>query len=423
MAQIVTNNPGWGSIIGEGLGQGTVATLQKLIDEKARKIEEKHEYERNLKFLKGAGYKNAEQLAHGSSDQLQQLLKSNGSQGSSASPAGNSQYDQLLQQYDSMGQGQQQGEGDQELEQVLQGEPTPEGYSNPKVQQALMKYLQTPEAQQEYTPEQIQYAQQKLQKYAQQGGQPSPKQQLMGQAPQQSAQGGLSSQDKLYDQLLSNVPSKFQYDVLKEKRAIRQPLGDTKDQKLKLAEQKEINKIEKPFKDQIEKQATVLSDTKVILNRMKNTWDSGKVYSGYKGKLIPYEQMNDETQLFLKDAKTLVGLVADQSRGLPTKFRLQFTEEQKPTINMNHNVQGTLLDNLSEDVDRKLKVIDFADQLVLENDNEIPKGFSTNVRKLVKDLDEAPPIPKGAKEGDEGHDEYGQLWRIVNGKMKKIEER
>ena len=85
MAQIVPGVPGWGTLIGRGVGQGVAGHLENIIQEKARKIAEKHEYERNLQFLKGIpGLQNAEQLAHGSPEQINQFLKSSlGGQSSS----------------------------------------------------------------------------------------------------------------------------------------------------------------------------------------------------------------------------------------------------------------------------------------------------------------------------------------------------
>lgn len=239
---------------GEKIGQGVNASLERLINEKARKIEEKHAYERNLEFLKGANIPNAEQVAHGSNDQILQLLKG----GSTGSPAvGNQRYNDLLSQYTGaeqqpLQQGQQQ--------EVDYDNPTPEVYARPEVQEALMNYMQSPEVQQKYTPEQLVKVQQKLQSYAQQGQ----SQQLMGQlAPQQD-------QNRLYEQLLASAPLK-ELPRIKALRELKEvPAGETKDltpiQKLK-HEQDTQKKIE--AKKHVQK----------AYDRVNEILDSG--YTGY----------------------------------------------------------------------------------------------------------------------------------------------
>ncbi len=416
MAQIAPQNPGWGTIIGEGLGQGTVATLQRLIDEKARKIDEKHQYERNLKFLKGAGYKNAEQLAHGSESQLTQLLKSGGSSGS-ASPAGNSQYDQLKQQYSDMGQQQ----GDQELEQVLQGEPTPEGYENPKVQQALMQYIQSPQAQQEYTPEQLQKAQQKIQSYAQKSQQPSPTQQLMGQAPQQSAQGGLSPQDKLYDQLLNVVPNKFEYDVLKERRALRQGItgNPALDEKKRLNQERHIEKLKAQDKTFIDKQHVRDTAADVILQKGGKVLDlltkpDSDVAEGAYGEYVPlWFQSEDSRRVDTLTDDIAAELTALQS-GQQTISKIRFNKGRKPSLNMDRNTQIEKTYDLLEDAAAIKLETDITDYIIDQYPGSYPENLKHDVRKLYNKLDNhIPKVEEGMQQGDGFEDpKTGALWQV-----------
>ena len=417
MAQIVPREEGWGSIIGEGLGQGMVATLQRLIDEKARKIDEKHEYERNLKFLKGAGYKNAEQLAHGTGDQLQQLLKSQGSSKSNpSSPAGNGEYNQLLQQYDAMDQGQQQET--QELEKAFQGDPTPEGYANPKIQIALNQYLQSPEAQQQYTPEQLQKAQQKLQSFAQKG-QSSPTQQLMGQQQTQgSSQGGLSQQDKLYDRLLGAVPNEFEFKKLKARKELREPKGGVDDFDELIKKQPRIIQLNKPFNDSLNKELEVNKEIYGLTNTLLEEENKGetpensftKGYAYYTpGFLNAYNSYRADTDK--------LALLLSQKGARQSVYTTQLNQASKPNVSMDKEDRVKKLEYIKDKAEAVINLDLARQEIKAENGGLEP----LNLEKLTKDRFIKNVLPDPSEvEPNTKVEAYGIPYKLVDGKWKEL---
>lgn len=382
MAQIVPREPGWGTIIGEGLGHGTAATLDRLIQEKARKIEEKHSYERNLKFLQGVPHlKNeAAQLAHGSDEQVMQLLKQSTTKNTS-----NPEFEKIWNETSGNAQPGQEQEV-QELEQVLQGNPTPEGYANPKVQQALMKYLSTPEAQQQYTPEQLQKAQQKLQRYAQQGSQqPSRTQQLM--QPSAGQQDG--------------------YDLEKEKANYERLMGSTND-KTQLAKAKERYELRtdgatdsKEYQNIVKHNAAPLKILDEYIDNAVNGRDLAiKAYKEWKKvnpetgepevasqTILPDKiqtwMANGPTGTYMSYISELVGSKAARLRGPVGKAKLEFSERTKAGVDKPRETQGELLRNEIEEGGKALMYKQAKKLLLDKNNDREPRNFADKIEKQV----------------------------------------
>lgn len=400
---------------GEKIGQGINASLERLIHEKARKIEEKHAYERNLEFLKGANIPNAEQVAHGSNEQILQLLKG-GTAGSTV--AGNSQYNDLLSQYTSGGQEQPMQQGQQE--EIDYDNPTPQVYARPEVQQALRDYMSRPEIQEQYGIDKLNKVNQKLEQYAQQGQQkPSPTQQLMGGSQAQpSAQGGLSPQDKLYDQLLNVVPNKFQYDVLKERRALRQPKGEVNDFDELTKRQPKIIALNKPFNDQLDEEVKINKQIydltkRVLEEEAKGETPENALTKGYAtytpGFLNVYSSIKaDLDQL---------AILLSQKTGRPSVYMTQLQQASKPNLSMDKKDRVEKLEHLNDIAEGVLNLDLARKEVKAENGGLEPLNLEhlsqeRFIKNVLPDPSEVEPNTKV--------EAYGVPYKLVNGKWKEI---
>ena len=213
---------------GASLARESNNSLDRIIAERVRKIEEKHEYERNLHVLKGLNFPNAEEAAYANQDQMTQLLKNHGS------TAQKSNFNEALNKYRTGGVNlpsapnqmqEQMRPQEQDQDKVA---PAFNEAQTPEAQQATLEYINSPDAQNDFTPEQIEKIRSNVQAAMQSSGQaPGVNQVMQGGQPQPSQQGVNlpsveSNDDDAYLELLSNARSPQELAVAKEVRNIKQ---------------------------------------------------------------------------------------------------------------------------------------------------------------------------------------------------------
>jgi hypothetical protein len=100
-----------------------------------------------------------------------------------------------------------------------------------------------------------------------------------------------------------------------------------------------------------------LQDIITTTQRMMDTLGSGKVSSGViagaAGHLAP-SWLGKESELFDKDAAHIVNLTSADIKGVPSRFRVQLIEKEKPGLKHSEAVNRQILERLNRDARNKL---------------------------------------------------------------------
>ena len=84
-----------------------------------------------------------------------------------------------------------------------------------------------------------------------------------------------------------------------------------------------------------------------IANQMHDLLKTGKVSSGFKGRLLPTQLQSDETQQFEALSNELASIIAGRS-GVATNFKIKLAQAMKPNIAQNPGTQLALTKKLLE---------------------------------------------------------------------------
>lgn len=209
--------------------------------------------------------------------------------------------------------------------------------------------------------------------------------QMQGQQPQQQMQE--QYQPEQYPQ---HGGGQFQQG---QAQAQTSPFGGKKReefaQKQKLAEQKAINARYAPY---IKESNKGLENADAMIEQLEaflRLDATGKVASGLKSAIVPERFMNAETQEAIKASNTMAGLLSQQS-GVQTGFKIKYAETQKPNINMNPVARRHVAENLLKEA-RAVKLKgEIRNQLIEQNDYEIPRGLDVMVDKKYKEYQKNP---------------------------------
>lgn len=360
---------------GEKIGQGVNATLERLIHEKARKIEEKHDYERNLQFLKGINHPNAEQVAHGSNEQIIQLLK--------GKPAGTtvnvgmggngvSRFDELIANRNGMGQNQPEQQGQEQLA-PDQENPPQEVYARPDVQQALRDYMSRPEIQEQYGIENLNKVNAKLEQYAQQAQQQSPTQELMAQGQQEAPE------DNYYEQLFAAASNPFELNKAKALRDVGTGGKGGKEVKLTPQNDRFVKKAESDV-EFAEEVLPLLDEVEEIVARGKYKHGASEVL---KSKIDPSLLTGDTQTLHntLQNILTIQSNAASRGQGRGSDLLRKMIAEGKLGIGQEPKTLRHRLDAIKKDVLKKKHAASVLAEI--EESGKIPVNLADKVRSRV----------------------------------------
>lgn len=406
MAQIVDNPLNFGAIAGRAVGQGVSSHLDRIIHDRARKIAEKENYERQLKVGKAVNLPNAEQAAFANPEEFMQILK--GATGKSSSTS-NPEYEATTKELLNYQPGQQQGVMGQaqQPQQALQPQSPeqPQEFFNPlmlnrpDVQEQLLQYMQSPQAQQEYSPEQLQMAQQKLQKYIGargQAGQPSPREQLMG-----GAQPQMQSQVSPREQLL--VPKTQGLDKEKLKNQYEKALGLAKNkfEKDKLtaiyeskigaatpAQQSKIEKENRPFLKAMNEYIDNANERSALAAEALALVESGAVTSGPIG-LIPESiltSFNQGDADFVKLVGELANRKALELRGPVGKAKIEAAQRTKANLSDPKESKEKVLRREIQNGQKAKALQQAYEEIMAENNQTEPANIEAKIRKRAKEI-------------------------------------
>ena len=376
---------------GASLARESNNSLDRIISDRVRKIEEKHEYERNLHLLKGINFPNAEEAAYANKDQMTQLLKNHGANTQKSSfgdalnkyrtggvnlPTAPNQMQQPVQspvQYPV--QSQEHGQDQDKVASVAQ---------TPEAQQATLDYINSPEAQNDFSPEQIEKIRTNVQAAMQSSGQTAGVNQLMqGGQPQPvkqdfNAPSAQSNDDETYLELLSNARTPQELAIAKEVRDIKQGVQSPKAQAA-------IEKANKPFIDKISELKSNAEERKEILERQIKRVKAGKVSDGFYA-LLPdkfLSNVDSDDANYITDAAALANLRALEFRGPVGKAKLEAGEREKATIDKPNDSKLEILKNDLEKVNKSLAYDKVYKEIMAENNGIEPKNLSYLVGKRV----------------------------------------
>jgi hypothetical protein len=369
---------------GAGLAREGNRSLERLIQNKVRAIEEKHEYDRNLHVLKGLNVPNAEELAHANPDQLTQLLKQQSKTGST-----NPEFTQALSAYNQTGAqlpGMEQQEPQQQDE-VAQLAQTPEA------QQAILAHLDTPEGQAEFTPEQAQEIRQNIQK-AQQMAQGSPKQQLLqGGQPQQQPE---FNENDAYSRLIGSAKTPFELNKAKELRDLRRGGGVSE------KEQLAIDKANKPFVDKMIQYVEDARKRGALASEALGLVEKGEVSEGAAG-LLPERILtafNEADSDFVKLTGELANQKALELRGPVGKAKIEAAQRTKANLSDPKASKEKVLKREIQE-SKKAEALEQAYTEILAENNDVqPRDFETKIRKRAKEIEKETKIEVASQAGN-----------------------
>ncbi len=374
---------------GVGIENGINASLERMIHEKARKIEEKHEYERNLQFLKGLNTPNAESIAHGTTDQITNLLRSKSPLVNINNGGGSNEFDQAANQFLGFDNPTPPQPGQAQPAQLpQQGQPSIDQVAKtPEAQQAVLAYIDTPEAQQEHTPEEIQKVRMNIERAMQQGQQPTQMLRQPG-APQGVQQGENAEFDiDAAARFLNAVPATTEAAKLnKAKELIKLKSGQSEEKQE--ARQAKIVKDNAPFLKVFTEYIDNAKDRSDTAKRALALVNDDKVTNGPTG-LIPERiltSFNQGDSDFVKETSHLANSKALELRGPVGKAKLEAAQREKATLSDPKESKKRVLEREIEN-GRKAEILEQAyEEILAENGQKQPADFETKIRLRAKQI-------------------------------------
>jgi len=169
---------------------------------------------------------------------------------------------------------------------------------------------------------------------------------------------------------------------LKQQQLATDTFSNKKDEqkaKKQLEKQKVYNKDAQPWKDYHTKRGGALDDLFKDALKAKSLLNGGTIKNNgwaITKQLMPASHYNTDTQDWEGIMKKVVTDTTLAQKGNPTKYRLEMTEAQKPTIFDTPETQQRKLDRYLNQVAEILLDKRIGEDIMAENDGEVPKNFS-----------------------------------------------
>jgi len=217
---------------------------------------------------------------------------------------------------------------------------------------------------------------------------PRTQEQTTGIPTQQQVQQQQATQQAPGQELLQQPQQRMQ-----PTRSAAQALGmnSVQQQRLNLAQQKQINSSNAPWLKENDKAYNNARSALDQLNEMEELLNTGKVAYGISGKYKPGFLQNTETQQFDKASNTLAGLLAS-GQGVSTGFKIKFAQSQKPNLEQNPKTQRALIQKLKKEAEKAVLRNDIKDQIIEAHGGEQPANLGTLVNRSMKQYENKPQV-------------------------------
>lgn len=144
------------------------------------------------------------------------------------------------------------------------------------------------------------------------------------------------------------------------------------------AQQKQINTLNNPYVKEREKNYESNNEKKRLLKDLKELWETGKVATGWSGRLKPGQLQNTETRTF-DSLSTQLQEQLLRGKGVLTAAKIKFAENQKPNITQDRETQIGIINRLIEGTEQE-----DLEQQAYEDIIEVNGGFQPpNLKNLV----------------------------------------
>lgn len=147
--------------------------------------------------------------------------------------------------------------------------------------------------------------------------------------------------------------------------------------------QTKVDLSNKPYLTMLQKGEDLGRNIVSIADQMQALLDTGKVFSGVKGKFTPRIAQNTETQQFESLSNDLASLVASNS-GVATNFKIKFAQERKPNLAQKPPTQKALVQKIRQEGQNVLDRAEARDRLIEGNEGKQPENIQSLINKTVK---------------------------------------
>lgn len=148
-------------------------------------------------------------------------------------------------------------------------------------------------------------------------------------------------------------------------------------------QQAQINAATKKWNDGVSLAVRNAEDTIEDAQEALKILNEGGTAAGLYGNLPDFLQ-SGKSRLLESKYNAIAGRLAGQY-GIPTNAKIRFAQSQKPQLNMPLETQRAHLLNIIKQAQKPLLMAQLRDQLISQNNYQIPAGLETKVNQAYKD--------------------------------------